>query len=85
MAVRAIQERSEKITISIPASLLATVDELARERKSSRSAIIAELVRKLAQEKLEEELREGYLANAEFAKELAEADLEAGNEVWSEW
>ncbi len=85
MANSTALDRSKKVTISLPASLLEIIDNLAQERKESRSVIIAEMVRKIADEEFEAEMREGYLANAEFAKQLAEEDMEAGNENWPEW
>ena len=78
-------DRTEKITISIPASLLATIDELVKERKSNRSAVIAELVRKLEREKFEAEMRDAALENAEEGLQIAEEWFPYAAEIWPEW
>ena len=73
MSTQVNLDRTEKITISIPASLLATVDELVKEHKSSRSnKMIVEILSKAAQERFEAEIREICLENAEEAQEIAE-------------
>ena len=70
-----------KITISLPASILELVDQLAQEQASNRSAVIAGMVEKLAQERFETEMREGYIANHDLAQQMAEDNLAAGNEA----
>jgi metal-responsive CopG/Arc/MetJ family transcriptional regulator len=85
MTTQTKMDRTEKITISIPASLLATIDELVKERKSNRSAVIAELVRKLEREKFEAEMRDAYLENAEEAQQIAEEWFPLEAEIWPEW
>ena len=85
MATRNGSEQLEKITISIPASLLVTVDKLVAESKSNRSAVIVELVRKVSQTRFETEMQEGYVAMAGLARELAEESVETVNATWPEW
>jgi metal-responsive CopG/Arc/MetJ family transcriptional regulator len=85
MANGTTKERAKKITISLPANLLKRIDALVEENQSNRSAVIADLVRKLDQERFEEEMREGYIANAELSKQIAEEWEPLVNKTWPEW
>lgn len=78
-------DRAKKITISLPTSLLHLVDNIAQEQQSSRSAVIASVLEKLAQERFEEEMRLAYLENAEEAEEIAGDFSKIEHETWPEW
>jgi metal-responsive CopG/Arc/MetJ family transcriptional regulator len=85
MANQGVLDKSVKITISLPASLLNIIDLLVQEQSSNRSAVIAEILSKIAQERFEAEMREGYLAMADLAKEVAEDYRSVGNETLIEY
>ncbi|RKO68111.1 CopG family ribbon-helix-helix protein [Desulfofundulus salinus] len=71
----------EKITVSLPSPLLAVLDGLARKWSTTRSDAVAELIRRVEQEELEEQLKEGYLALAEANRKDAGFFLHAQAEV----
>ncbi len=78
-------EKSIKITISLPAYLLDTIDALVKEQASNRSAVIADVLDKIAEERFEAEMREGYLEMAELAREMAEDYRPIANETLIEY
>ncbi len=78
-------DKTRKIIIRLPASLLELVDTLVQERQSNRSAIIAELLGKIKRERYEIMMREAYLANAEEAEEIAEEYIKLVGETWPVW
>ena len=53
-------QRASKITISIPASLLDVADRLAKKRSSTRSGVIAELLKKEEKAEIEALMAQGY-------------------------
>ena len=61
----------EKITISLRHDLLDLADRLARERSTSRSGIIADLLEKEAHALTEALMEEGYREMAEENRSLA--------------
>ena len=61
-----------KVTISLPASLLETADLLARERSTTRSGVIADLLEKEKEARIEALMAEGYREMAEENLRLAE-------------
>ncbi|MCL6477842.1 MAG: CopG family transcriptional regulator [Peptococcaceae bacterium] len=70
-----------KITISLPAPLLAVLDKLTEEWKTTRSGAIANLLQQVKQKELEKELAEGYAALAEDNRRDAELFFPAQAEV----
>lgn len=70
-----------RITISLPGSLLVTLDRLTRQWNTSRSGALAELLRRAEREELERELQEGYVALAEANRCEAEVYFAAQAEV----
>jgi metal-responsive CopG/Arc/MetJ family transcriptional regulator len=68
------QEKSVKLTISMPLSVFNLLNEVAEQNK--RSKLITEAVklyaRELKQKALKDRLREGYQARAERDKAIAE-------------
>ena len=70
-----------KITISLPKDLLEFSDRLARERSTSRSGVIAELLRDEVQAQLESLMADGYREMAEENRQEAEEALNLTSEV----
>ena len=66
------EQRVAKITISLPKELLDVADRLARERATSRSGVIAELLDKEEEAHIQELMVEGYREMAEENRRLAE-------------
>lgn len=66
------KERVAKITISLPRALLAFADGLAQERATSRSGVIAALLKKEEKARLEALMEEGYREMAEGNRREAE-------------
>lgn len=66
---------TQKITITLPVTLIRQMDELARKRKQSRSAVMAAAARDQLARMEAEQMREGYLAmnpeNQRFAEQAA--------------
>ncbi|MCH8185390.1 MAG: CopG family transcriptional regulator [Chloroflexi bacterium] len=61
-----------KVTISLPQHLLDLADRLARERKTTRSAVICELLEKEERARVQALMAEGYQEMAEENRRLAE-------------
>ena len=61
-----------KLTISLPKSLISLADEVANEENISRSKVVSNCLRELAQKRTIELMKEGYKAmakeNTDFAK-----------------
>jgi metal-responsive CopG/Arc/MetJ family transcriptional regulator len=60
--------RTSKLTVSVPEELISFADEIAREKKISRSKVIALFLQELAEKRRDEEMAEGYLAMAKENK-----------------
>jgi metal-responsive CopG/Arc/MetJ family transcriptional regulator len=71
----------EKVTVSLPAELLARIEERRAADGRTRSDVIAELLRRgwqaIDHEAMEEEYRRAYAAEPETAEESAWADAAA--------
>ena len=66
------EQKVAKVTISLPRDLLALADRLARERSTTRSAVIAELLEKEEEARIQSLMEEGYREMAEENRRLAE-------------
>lgn len=53
-----------KVTVSVPSELVKMADKVAKERKTSRSKVVASCLEELAKKRLEAEMEEGYRAMA---------------------
>ena len=66
--------RSKKITVDIPRSLYEETEEIVHEREISTSVFVREAVerylRHIRRKKLEQELEEGYRANATLTQRI---------------
>ena len=74
-----------KLTISLPAKLLKIADEIAKERKVSRSKIVSACLQELADRRLQEEMADGYKALAREHSEFAEDSLPMAREIVHRW
>jgi len=72
-----------KVTISVPRHLAAVADEVACERKISRSKVISLCLQDLAAERLHRKMEEGYKALAEDNLRFAEQSVDLADEVLS--
>jgi metal-responsive CopG/Arc/MetJ family transcriptional regulator len=70
-----------KLTVSIPRELVDFADKVAKERKISRSKVVASCLQEMAKQKLQADLEDGYRAMAKSGKPLADVTFEAQREV----
>lgn len=75
------EEKTQKITISLPAKLLKIAERLAEERSASRSGVIAELLEKEEERRVQALMAEGYRALGEENRREAEEALNLTREV----
>ena len=75
------QLKAGKITISLPPALVDFADRLARERSTTRSGVIAELVKKEERAQTEELMAEGYREMGEENRREAEEALNLTSET----
>lgn len=74
-----------KITISIPVNLINVTDQIAKEKKVSRSKVVAFCLQELVDKRLQEKMAEGYKALAKEHAEFAEKSLHLADEVIHDW
>lgn len=77
--------KTAKMTVSLPRELISVADQVARERKTSRSKVISDCLKDLAEKKRTAEMIEGYRAMAKQQKELADLAFKTASEVLPEW
>lgn len=70
-----------KITISLPKDLLDFADQLARERSTSRSGVIAELLENEEESRIQALMAEGYREMGEENLRLAEEAFPLASET----
>ncbi len=75
------ERKVAKITISLPQDLLAYTDRLARERATSRSGVIAELLEKEEEARVQALMAEGYREMADENRRLAEEAFPLASEM----
>ena len=75
--------RAVKLTISVPQNLLAIADEVAAEKRISRSRVVAACLQELAEKRLQDKMQAGYKALAQNNRRFAEGSLAAAREVIS--
>ena len=73
--------RTAKLTISLPEELISFADELAREKKISRSKVFSSCLQELAKRHRTAEMAEGYEAMAEEQRQFAAMASEIEHEV----
>ena len=74
-----------KLTISLTPDLVALADEIAEERKVSRSKVVSSCLQELAKKRFEEEMEQGYKAMAKENLEFAALAIDLAHEVLPEW
>jgi len=75
----------EKVTISLPRNLILFADQVASERKASRSKVISSCLQEFADKRLREQMEEGYKAMAKENQQLANLAAELASEVLPAW
>ena len=75
----------KKLTISLPKDLIALTDEIAKERKVSRSKVVSSCLQELAERRLRAEMEEGYKAMAKEQRQFAKMSFELQRRVVPEW
>lgn len=73
-----------KLTVTIGRSLARELDEEAKNRKLSRSALVEEAIKDLKKKRLGELLKNGYQAMAKENLSVAEEMIHYGSEAISE-
>lgn len=76
-----VKDKTAKVTISLPQKLLRYADELARERATTRSGVIAELLLKEEEERIRALMEEGYREMAEENLRMAEEAFPLASEM----
>ena len=76
-----VQHKASSITISLPQVLLELADRLAEERSMTRSAVIAELLRKEEKAQTQLLMAEGYQQLADENRRESEEALNLTSEV----
>ncbi|MEK7282054.1 MAG: ribbon-helix-helix domain-containing protein [Chloroflexota bacterium] len=75
------ERRVAKVTISLPRDLLDFADRLAKEKSTTRSQLLAELLRNEEEARIQALMAEGYREMAEENRRLAEESLPLANET----
>lgn len=63
--------KTARLTISLPRDLISFADEIAKEKKVSRSKVLSSCLRELAERHRVAEMAEGYKVMAKEQKQLA--------------
>jgi metal-responsive CopG/Arc/MetJ family transcriptional regulator len=74
-----------KLTISLPQELVSLADQIAKEKKVSRSSVIASSLRDMADKRRVAEMTAGYRAMGKEQQRLAEMSAKVAREVLPEW
>jgi metal-responsive CopG/Arc/MetJ family transcriptional regulator len=77
--------RTAKLTISLPEELISFADEIAREKKISRSKVFSLCLKELLEKHRAEEMAEGYRVMAKEQKKFTAIASEIEHEVVPEW
>lgn len=75
------EQKVAKVTISLPQDLLVLADRLARERSTTRSAVIAELLEKEEEARIQALMAEGYRELAQENRRLVEESFPLASEM----
>ena len=70
-----------KLTISLPRNLITVTDEVAHEKRVSRSRVISLCLQELAERRLRQKMEEGYREMAKENLEFAKQTIELSHEV----
>jgi metal-responsive CopG/Arc/MetJ family transcriptional regulator len=77
--------KNTKLTISIPRSVLKVTDEIAQEKKITRSKLVAMYLEQMAEEYLKAEMAKGYKAMAEEQRQIAATAQKLQSKIVPEW
>lgn len=77
--------QTAKLTVSIPQNLISLADQIASERKISRSKLVSSCLQELAEKRMIVEMEEGYKAMADESREFTSMTSEIAHEVIPEW
>ena len=77
--------QTSKLTISLPANLIAFADELASERKVSRSKVISACLQELAEQHKLADMKEGYLIMAKEHQQFVNMASDTAHEIIPDW
>jgi len=77
--------RVEKLTITLPKDLIAFTDEIAREKRISRSKVVSTCLRELSEKRLRAEMEEGYKFIAREQRKFAKMSFELQRRIVPEW
>jgi metal-responsive CopG/Arc/MetJ family transcriptional regulator len=75
------EQKVAKVTISLSKDLLDLADRLARERSTTRSGVIADLLEKEEEARIQALMEEGYREMAEENQRLAEEAFPLASET----
>jgi predicted transcriptional regulator len=71
----------ERLSVTIDSDLASKIKKISTEENITQSKIIGEAIRLWEKRRIESLMRRGYLDSSDEDLNLAEFDLEAGNEV----
>ncbi len=74
-----------KLTISLPKSLISFADEVASERKISRSKVVSSCLQEFAERRKLASMEEGYKAMANEQRQFAKMSFELQRRTIPEW
>ena len=77
--------KTAKLTVSLPEELISFADQIARERKTSRSKVLSSCLWELAERHKLAQMAEGYKVVAQEQTQLAAMAKEIEHEVMPEW
>ena len=77
--------RTAKLTVSLPRELILLADQIAREKKISRSKVVSACLQDLAEKQRVAEMTEGYKAMAREQRQFAAMTSKIAHEVLPEW
>ena len=77
--------RTAKLTISLPEELISFADEIAKEKKISRSKVFSSCLQELAEKHRVAEMAEGYKAMTKEQRKFAAIASKIEHEVIPEW
>ena len=74
-----------KLTITVPRSLISFADQVANEKRISRSKVISSCLQEFAEQRKLAELEEGYKVMAEEHRQFAAVASALAHEIVPEW
>ena len=77
--------KTAKLTISLPEHLISFADEIARNKKISRSKVFSTCLQELAEKHRVAEMAEGYKAMASEQEQFVEIASKIEHEALPEW